>query len=68
MVAWKLLLGYLPPRCGEWGAALDEKRRRYAEFCSFVVDLMGEADGASRKELCEDHFSFFTLAFFFSFL
>ena len=45
-VAWKLLLGYLPPRRAEWAGTLEERRRRYAEFCSaFVVAAPGGGDG-----------------------
>jgi len=47
-VAWKLLLGYLPPRRCEWAATLAEKRGRYAEFCSsFVVAAPGGDGGGS---------------------
>ena len=45
-VGWKLLLGYLPPRRSEWAKTLEEKRARYAEFCSsFVVAAPGASVG-----------------------
>ena len=36
--AWKLLLGYLPPRAAEWAAEEAARRAEYARFVEEVVD------------------------------
>ncbi|KAK9834207.1 hypothetical protein WJX81_008458 [Elliptochloris bilobata] len=49
-VAWKLLLGYLPPETARWPAALAHKRAAYAQFCvELIVDPKdGGGGGAGR--------------------
>ncbi|XWS09161.1 hypothetical protein CRYUN_Cryun40dG0062500 [Craigia yunnanensis] len=52
---WKLLLGYLPPDCGQWSSELAKKRSQYRHFKEEL--LMNPSEITSRLEksvVCEN--------------
>ncbi|KAK2714332.1 hypothetical protein QYM36_008784 [Artemia franciscana] len=55
-LAWRLLLGYLPPAKSEWSEILLEKRTSYVHFVNdFVVSPGLNAEEATHSSLLIDH-------------